>query len=233
VSRSSDVLLSEVAELLLGPMFSCLAAQRGLTCIHASVVHLDGRTLAMIGPSGAGKSTTALALVRSAGGALVSDDVAVLSEHDQRTAVAAGAPRIRMREAPAVSLLGRSQYETLDPVWADGRPIEPKRYLAIPQSGMIIDDRPLPLDVIYFLLPWSDSVTEPTVRTLSPVSALPRLMAQRHMVQAIEGDSHMRDFDRLARLLRAAPARELLRPAGLETTDETVATIVSDVRGIV
>ncbi len=232
VSRSPDVLLSEATELLLGPMFSCLAAQRGLTCIHGSVVHVEDRTLVLIGPSGAGKSTTALALVQSAGGTLVSDDVAILSEHDERITVAAGAQRIRMREAPAMALLGKSRYEALDPVWEDGRPVEPKRYLAMQDSKAIIDERPLPLDIIYFLVPWSDTVAEPSVRALTPASALPRLMAERHMVQAIDGGSHKRDFDRLANLLRAAPVRELVRPAGLETTEQTVATIVSDVRGL-
>ena len=64
VSRSENVLLSEVTELLLGPVFSCIAAQRGLSCLHASVVRLDDRVVAVLGPSGAGKSTTALRLCR-------------------------------------------------------------------------------------------------------------------------------------------------------------------------
>ena len=230
VSRSENVLLSEVTELLLGPVFSCVAAQRGLTCLHASVVRLDGRVIAVLGPSGAGKSTTALALVQAGDGALVSDDVAVLSEQDQRLMVASGAPRMRMRPDPAISLLGR--FDSLQPIWAEGRPTEPKRYLAMEGSDAIADESKFPLDAMYFLLPWTDTVTEPAVQPLTPATALAKLMGHRHMAQALDVSSDRRDFARLAQLARTVPARELIRPTGLETTGQTVASIVSDVRSL-
>jgi hypothetical protein len=198
ISRDASVLLTEAAELLMGPIFSCLASQRGLTCIHASVVRLDSGVVALIGPSGAGKSTTALALVRS-GGMLVSDDTAILSDRDERITVATGAAR----------------------------------YVPTPRGAETIGDGALSLDVIYFLGSWSETGAGPSVRELTPASALPRLMAQRHMAQAIERGSDRRDFDRLARLLRIVPSRELIRPRGLETTEQTVAAIMSDVRDLV
>ena len=228
VSRSEDVLLSEVTELLLGPVFSCIAAQRGLTCLHASVVRLDDRVIAVLGPSGAGKSTTALALVQANGGALVSDDVAILSEHDQQLTVASGAPRMRMRPDPAMSLLGR--FDSLDPIWAEGRPTEPKRYLAMEGAAAIVDESKFSLDAMYFLPPWTDAVTETAVQVLTPATTLAKLMAHRHMAQVLEASSDRRDFERLAHLVQTVPARELIRPTGLETTGQTVAAIVSDVR---
>ncbi len=231
VSRSENVLLTEVTELLLGPVFSCIAAQRGLSCLHASVVRLDDRVVAVLGPSGAGKSTTALALVQATDGALVSDDVAVLSEQDERLTVASGAPRMRMRPDPAMSLLGR--FDSLQPIWAEGRPTEPKRYLAMEGSAAILEESSFPLDALYFLLPWTDAVTETAVQPLTPASALTKLMGHRHMAQVLEARSDRRDFERLARLAQTVPARELIRPPGLETTGQTVAAIISDVRSLV
>jgi hypothetical protein len=229
-SRSENVLLTEVTELLLGPVFSCIAAQRGLTCLHASVVRLDGRVIAVLGPSGAGKSTTALALVQANDGALVSDDVAILSEQDRRLTVASGAPRMRMRPEPAMSLIG--QFDSLDPIWAEGRPTEPKRYLAMEGTAAIVDESNFSLDAMYFLPPWTDAVTETMVQPLTPALALTKLMAHRHMAQVLQASSDRRDFERLAHLAQTVPARELIRPTGLETTGQTVAAIVSDVRSL-
>jgi hypothetical protein len=228
VSRSENVLLSEVTELLLGPVFSCIAAQRGLTCLHASVVRFDGSVIAVLGPSGAGKSTTALALVQASEGALVSDDVAILSEQDRRLTVASGAPRMRMRPDPAMSLIG--QFDSLEPIWAEGRPTEPKRYLTMEGTAAILKESNFTLDAMYFLAPWTDAVTESAVEPLSAASALTRLMSQRHMAQVLETSSDRRDFERLAHLAQTVPARELIRPTGLETTGQTVAAIISDVR---
>jgi hypothetical protein len=228
ITRSHGIRLAEVTELLTGQMFSSLAAQRGLTCVHSSVVRVADRVIAMIGQSGAGKSSTALALVKWSGGELVADDVAVLSERDGRVSVAIGMPRLRVREAPGRALV--DEYEGLDQVWAEDRPLEPKRYLQINDRGAPVDEGPLPVDALYFLAPWSDDVPAPEIRDLSPVAALPRLMAERHMLATISKRSDMLDFNRLATLLRTAPARELFRPAGLDTMQQTVHAIVFDVR---
>ena len=229
ISRAPGVLLSELTELLIGPIFSCLCAQRGLTCVHASVVSVDDRVIALVGPSGAGKSTTALALIQ-AGGTLISDDAAILVDRGELISVAAGTPRIRIRADPARLLIG--EYESLEPVWTEARPAEPKRYLQTSPTPVTTDEVVHTLDVIYFLAPWSETLGVPIARPLSPGAALPMLMAQRHFLQAIERSADRRDFALLGRLLRTAPARELLRPVGLETTAQTVTTILTDVTSL-
>ena len=99
-------------------------------------------------------------------------------------------------------------------------------------SDAIADESKFPLDAMYFLLPWTDTVTEPAVQPLTPATALAKLMGHRHMAQALDVSSNRRDFARLAQLCRTVPARELIRPTGLETTGQTVASIVSDVRSL-
>jgi hypothetical protein len=227
VSRSSGVAISDLAELLLGPMFSCVASQRGLTCLHGAVVRVRDRVVVITGSSGAGKSTTALGLVQWGDGLLVSDDVAVLSERNGRVVVAAGASRIRMRSGPAIALLG--DFDSLDPVWEARHP-EPKRYVRVDDAGSVRSEEFFPVDAIYFLPSWSDEIAEPLIRTLSPAEALPRLMAHRHVLEAVARSAERRDFELFAELLRNASVRELVRPQGLETTEQSVAALISDVR---
>jgi hypothetical protein len=226
VSRSSGVAIADLAELLLGPMFSCVASQRGLTCLHGAVVRVHNHVVAVAGPSGSGKSTTALGLVRWGEGLLVSDDVAVLSERSGRIVVATGPPRIRMRAAPAQALLG--DFESLDPVWEANQP-EAKRYMPVENGHSPPTEEFLPLEAVYFLQPWSDEVAEPSIRALTPAEALPKLMTQRHVLEAVGSSAQRRDFALLAELLRRASVRELIRPTGIETTERSVAALISDV----
>lgn len=51
-----------LAETVLGPMMIVALALRGVWCLHASAVELDGEAVAFVGESGAGKSTLARAL---------------------------------------------------------------------------------------------------------------------------------------------------------------------------
>jgi hypothetical protein len=62
---------------LHGTVTALLLAQRGSFALHASVVRVDGRAIAVCGRRGAGKSTTVLALGQR-GHEVVSDDVAVV-----------------------------------------------------------------------------------------------------------------------------------------------------------
>jgi hypothetical protein len=74
--------------------------------------------------------------------------------------------------------------------------------------------------------------TEPQLSELRPSEALPRLMANRHMVEVLERDVHERDFERLARLAETVPVLELTRPEGLDTIQQTVAAIETGMQQI-
>ena len=73
-SWPSESSVEEAATYLLGPVLGLLLRFRGITCLHASAVAIDGSVIAFVGAEGAGKSTTAAAFAR-AGFAAVSDDV--------------------------------------------------------------------------------------------------------------------------------------------------------------
>ncbi len=225
-ARSQDILLDDVGELLLGQVFSCLLAQRGITCLHASVVELDGRALALVAASGGGKSTTALALLQR-GAALLSDDIAALRERDGRFTVSIGTRRVRLRADAARTLVG--SFAMLDPIWAHEPALGEKRYLhATESNGANHGERTL--DVVCLLRPTGAPGTKPHIRALTAAEALPRLMANRHMAEALDRDRHARDFERLARLAETVPILELTRPTGLDSIQQTVTAIETGVQ---
>jgi hypothetical protein len=224
VSRAEGIAFAEVAELLLGPVFSCVLAQRGFTCLHAATVNIAGRVAAIVGPSGAGKSTTALSLVQR-GGALIADDVAVFDDGPGTTAVRAGAPRLRMCPDSAASLVG--SYAALDSMWIHEERRPQKRYVQVDESTAVAGDTTWPLDVVYLLVP-EPHATAPTLTTLSPSQAVGRLMTMRHMAGALDAAAHRRDFQKMAQVAEAVPVRELTRPEGLASAPDTVAAILAD-----
>ncbi len=67
--------LDLLAPLLYGVTVRTLLLHADTFCLHASVVRHDGTVFAVAGHSGAGKSTTATALARFHGAALLVDDV--------------------------------------------------------------------------------------------------------------------------------------------------------------
>ena len=64
----------EVRLFLLGSALAALGIQRDVLLLHASVVRLADRTIALCGPTGSGKSTIAAALI-ARGAAFVCDDL--------------------------------------------------------------------------------------------------------------------------------------------------------------
>src|SRR5437667_6959953 len=66
--------LEDMATYLLGPVFGFLLRLRGVLCLHASGVVVQGGGVAILGPPGAGKSTIAAAFA-DLGYAVLTDDV--------------------------------------------------------------------------------------------------------------------------------------------------------------
>ena len=76
-----------LAPLLYGVTVRTLLLHADIFCLHASVVRHEGTVVAVAGHSGAGKSTTATALARWHGAALLVDDVVPARVVDGRAQV--------------------------------------------------------------------------------------------------------------------------------------------------
>lgn len=80
---------------LLGSAMGLVLHQRGLFPLHANVVSLGGRAIAVAGASGAGKSTLAAWFSRQ-GLELVGDDVIALKPTSEGMLAVPGPPRVRL-----------------------------------------------------------------------------------------------------------------------------------------
>jgi hypothetical protein len=70
-----------LSAILTGPIQAVLWHQRGLLPLHASVVVINGRAVALCGPAAAGKSTLA-AILAARGYQVVADDIGVVDVRD-------------------------------------------------------------------------------------------------------------------------------------------------------
>ncbi len=229
MSWSAGDLFAEASELLVGPVFSCLLRQRGLTCLHGAVLALDDRVIALVGPAGAGKSTTSLGLVQR-GATLISDDLVVLRERDGRPVVSAGAPRLRLPDDSARALHGSA--DDLAPIAIHAYRESAKRYFELPSPAAHASDAPVALDAVYFLAPRGPSGQAPEVRTCRRADALVRLMANRHLAEYFGPETDRRDFEVLHRVTGRLAARELIRPEGLLAAAAIAGAIRSDVASL-
>ena len=98
---------SDSAELrFLGPVMSYWFERQGYPTLHASAVVWDGDAIAFVSHHGNGKSGLAAALVQ-AGGSLLTDDLLVLEELEERWQARPSYPHLRMWQDEAEHFLGR------------------------------------------------------------------------------------------------------------------------------
>jgi hypothetical protein len=228
VTLDEWAVLDDACEALITSIFSCVLAQRGLTCLHASVVAVEDRVIALVGASGDGKSTLALALVQR-GGRLLADDVAAISLRAGDCWVAAGRPALRIPPDSAASL--GATFTELRSVWTIASPDGGKRYYEVDANRRVPDPSWLPLAGVFLLGPRCRGGPA-RARPVVPADLLPALLANRHMAQVLDQAGHRRDFACLAALVRRVPARELIRPDDLATVSAVADAVAVDVGGL-
>ena len=87
--------LTETRSILMAPVQAVLWHQRGLLPLHASVVGVNGRAIALAGASGAGKSTLA-AVLSARGLEVLADDICVVDSANGSADVLPSTSRLRL-----------------------------------------------------------------------------------------------------------------------------------------
>src|SRR5215213_5406611 len=105
---SADATLEDTATYLLGPVLGFVLRLRGVLALHASVVAVGDRAVALAGPAGAGKSTAAAAFAR-AGHPVLADDVAALDPDGDGFGARPAYPRLRLWDDSAGALFGADE----------------------------------------------------------------------------------------------------------------------------
>lgn len=217
-----DVHLADVATYLTGPLMGLVLRMRGVTCLHASAVDVDGGAVVLCGPSGAGKSTTAAALAR-AGVPVLSDDVVpLLPAAAGPPLVPPGCPQLRLWGDSAAALFGAEDaLPLLTPNW-DKRWMDP--------AGMFASE-PRPVRAVYLLADRAEDPRAPFVEAVPAGRAVFHMAAETYMGWLPDAEARGRDLRVLAALAAAVPVRRIVPHADPARLDALRNLILRDVRG--
>lgn len=219
--------LEDMATYLLGPVLGFALRLRGLTCLHASAVAVDGGAVLVCGPAGAGKSTTAAALA-ARGHAVLADDVAALDASGGGVTVRAAYPHLRLWPDAVRALRGPgADLPPLTPNWD-------KRYLDLASAGdAAFHATPLPVRAVV-LLAGREETDAPRVEPVPPSEALLALVANTYLGWAPERAWEARDLALYGRLMRTAPVVRAVPhadPARLPALCHAIEAVARDQRG--
>jgi hypothetical protein len=206
----------DLAELrFLGPVLSYWFERRGLPTLHASAVARDGHAISFVSRHGGGKSGLAAAMVR-AGCALVTDDLLVLENREDRWEARPSYPEMRMWPDEATHFVG--SYTALPLVQSDSE----KRRVGVGAGGFgSFQEASVPLACIYLASrrPGTDGGIE--IQPVSRSEALIELVRHSFSPRLVEAAGLQPSrLDRLARLVRQVPVRRLSYPSGFERLPE-------------
>ena len=212
--------------LFLGQVFGCLLRLRGVLCLHASVIRIKDHAVAIIGHKGMGKSTTAAGFAQQ-GYPVLSDDIAALSEQNNKILVQPGDSRLR---------LWPKTFETLDNSKITSSPvlsIGDKRYLQLTpndeSSPWRFQSDPVPLVAIYVLDYRRSDLTTYTITTILPAKGLMTLVEHisAHLLP-LDKTRRSQEFKRLGHLASTLPIRQIQRPDDLNALPQLCDLIVAD-----
>ena len=200
-----DYSLEDACTYLMGPVIAFTLRLRGVTCLHASSVAVDGRAIVLMGHCGAGKSTTAAAFAQL-GYSVLSDDVAVLDDDGGQFRVQPGYPRVNLWPDSVKALFGTEDaLPHITPTWG-------KRYLPLDRNEHKFQATPLPLSAIYILGEHEPGLTSPIVEELAASDAFMTLVTNTYVNYLLDGEMRAREFEVLGRVVAGVPVRRV-RPA--------------------
>ena len=192
--------LEDAVCYLLGPVLGILLRHRGVTCLHASAIAVDGHAVAFVGPEGIGKSTTAAALARR-GYAVLSDDVVALEEKQGVFYVQPAYPHLCLWPESVKLIYGSAEaLPRFVPNWE-------KRRMPLGDDDVRFENRVLPLGGIYILD--ERRVVAPYIEPMGAQGAFVSLVANTYATDFLDREMRAREFGVLGRLVSNMPVHRL------------------------
>jgi hypothetical protein len=229
VAGTKSIPFQDMLTYFLGPVIGCILRLRKVTCLHAGVVAVDGKALGIIGPKGAGKSTMVAVLARH-GQAVLTDDIAPLTEVEGRFVVAPGYPSLRLWPNTIAALPGISTDE-LPKILS----VAEKRFLNLAVNGEAdywrFQNKPLELVAVYVLNDRTQGGTL-AITPHSQAAGLLTLSCNVYPEYSLHQTDRARDFGVLGRLAASVPVRGVTRPDSLDKLSQLRDNILNDFRGL-
>ena len=206
--------LETAATYLLGPVIGLVLRLRGITCLHASAVSVEGRAIVFVGDAGAGKSTIAAAFALR-GHRVLSDDIVALSFHRGAWEVEPGIPSVRLWDDSTTLLLGHpGALPHMAPGWE-------KRYmdLSMRDAGPSALEA-VPLVGVYLLDPDGAKPPAAEPRQLAPGQALITLVRHTYANVLLDRDLRAGEFRTLSSVVSTVPVWRVVAPASRAALDD-------------
>ena len=208
---------------LIGPVLGFVLRLRGVTCLHASAVVVDGQCIVVVAPGGHGKSSIAAAFAQR-GVAVLTEDLLALHESNGVFRAQPAYPRVRLWPHAAAQLFGSA--DALPRITPDD-PHWDKRYLDLEGEGFRFHGRPAPVAAIYSGVHDEEAI-EPFVRPVGGRDALLALLPNAYSRGFPGRDMRARDFEVLARLAESVPVRSFHMKEGFDQLDSLCALLAHD-----
>jgi hypothetical protein len=216
--------IEDTATYLLGPALGFVLRLRGINCLHASAVAINGKAVVFVGPAGAGKSTTAAAFARH-GYPILTDDIAPLVIKDGVFAIEPAYPRIRLWPDSVAALFGTPDaLPRITPTWD-------KRYLDLDGGQHRFQGEALPLGAVYILGPRSAGCA-PRTEDIDARTAFMSLVSDTYTTRLIDGPLRAREFATLGRLVEDIPVRRLIVGQDASRASDICGAVGEDLRAL-
>ncbi len=221
LSWSDNMPLADIDAYLLGPGLGFVLRSRGVSCLHGSVVGIDGKAVVIVGEKEVGKSTTAAALVKS-GWSVLADDVVAPDFSGRQIRVQPGYSRIRLWPESLRAL----QFEP-DSLCKVTSYID-KRYL---DSGILFSREPLPLAAIYVLGQRDNNYPKPCISDIPTQDKMVTLLRNSHVgYGVINASLRAREFTDFHKIAANVPIRQLHRADDLNQLQQISELLYQDVK---
>lgn len=201
----------DMATYLLGPVLAYALRIRGVLCLHASAVVIEGRAVLLAAPHGGGKSTTA-ARFSDRGIPVMTDDVVPIHWEEGKPVACAGYPRLRLWDETAAALYGSAEaLPRLTSTWN-------KRYLDLQQGQRTFAATDRTIGAIFIL--GQRRSGDPLIERLRGHDAAMRLIANTSMGLHLDGTARVSELESIARLADRVRVFSALASDDLHRIDE-------------
>ncbi len=219
----SSYTILDVEPYLLGPVIGFALRLRGVLCLHASAVVVDGRAVALLGPSQAGKSTTAAAF-GAAGFPVLADDLVALRDVEGVPMAYPGAGKLRLWEESERMLFDRfGTLQRLAPSWD-------KATLALDAHGIEHAETAMPLGAVVVLGEREGGADVPRRSAMTDADGFLAIVANSYANYLLDAPMRAVEFAQLSRLVRRCPVRRVTPSTDAARLGALVAAIVDAVR---
>lgn len=219
-----DESLESAVTYLKGAILGFILSLRGITCLHAAAVVINGNAVVFMGDSSAGKSTLAATFAKN-GFAILSDDIVAITTQDDHFMIQPAYPRVRLWSNSVIALYDNAEalprIAPLHPTWD-------KRYLDLTKLGLY-QSQPLKLSAIY-LIGDRQLHNTPRVELMGEKEKMIHLIRNTYASYEFDQKMQIKDFQVFGEMLKKVTIKKLISHTNTKYLDKLCDVILGDLK---